>query len=122
MTNEQKVIEAARAWLKRIDDCYPGGGPLIGRPERERLRYALDSLDVAASGPDDSGWVLLEPGVLILPPTALSIHWDGIESFMVRWRDSNIGACVTLLSAKDYARRHLRQFMEMGIEDGHAAD
>lgn len=64
----------------------------------------------------DTDWTIIEPGVLALPTTKLVIRWTGLGSLIVEWNGSPIGAAGDLDSAKEYARDHMRQLMQMGME------
>jgi hypothetical protein len=61
-------------------------------------------------------WTLTAPGILSLAATGITITWDGVGSFMVRWNGNLLGAAGNMNGAKEYAMQHLRKLLDMGIE------
>lgn len=80
--------------------------------------------DVRVSGggvaEPDTQWLIVEPGVLVLPTTRFEIVYAEQYSapFRVRWNGREIpgGAHCAVSSAKSAALRHMRELMKIGLD------
>lgn len=65
---------------------------------------------------DGNEWTLIEPGVLHWAGTQLTVNWDGICCYTVKWKGRAILAAGTLEAAKRCARDHADRLISMGFE------
>lgn len=73
------------------------------------------------SAPDpvttDTAWVIVEPGVLVLPTTGYEIRFDKEFQCFGLWHDGvDLGLLGSILSMKINARIHMRDLMAAGVE------
>jgi hypothetical protein len=66
---------------------------------------------------DDTTWVVVEPGVLVLPTTGYEIRFEKPTQLFAVWHDGvRLPGLGSLETMKWSAQEHMRQLMAAGIE------